>query len=232
MAEWVVSVHRRVEEVADWDDIAGGGLFASAAWLRAFAPDVPLFLVCVRDRSGAPVAAACACLAERPGVLAHGAEPGFAFKHPTAAVARPPDGELYPFLLVGPPRGYAGRLLLRGDDPAARREALAALLDGVRGAAAAAGARLVSFAFLSLDELAEVAALEPRLVPSFGFTDFRLPVDSFAGYLAARGSYRARNAVEREMRNFAGEGFATEVRRLGDVMHLAVPLIVGVTRKH
>jgi hypothetical protein len=230
-----VSRFGKLDEIPGWDTVAAiGGFYGGTTWLRfhevpaGWGGELPknLETIYVVLRDGSETIAVAPCyVANGPGAL-----PSL-----TDIWRQYPAGESqgYPMVHCGPPRGYAGRLLLRKDlDPAARKAAVSALVAEVKGIAAEHDAKSIAFGHLPSDEARELLACEPAMAPLFTHDDCSLAVPaSFDAYLQSM-RHKQRDNAKLSIRHFEEAGFRLERRPLAGILDGAVPLIGGHERKY
>ncbi len=243
-------------DMAAWDSLAGGDLYASSRWLRAvepiFAPYSAFVLVRDGGRRGRPVAGVAAYLVTDERAYLFLNPPRLVVSDPLhAALAERPEAERrrarelvaglapklarrYPVAVCVSPFTPAGGVV----GAAARPEVARRLLDGFMEVAASWAAR--STAFLSLREGSH-AALTATLrsgghVPSQLGARCSLPIRwrSFDHYLASLWRKR-RWKVRSELRAFEASGFRARVvygTRLREVTGDLAPLFANLQRKY
>lgn len=196
------------------------GYFYSAEWLPHFEQPNTSYLLVVDD--GRVVAAAvCQRLDEldepRPWIGHDVVTPFFGR---LAAIA-PPEGilprDLFPMLLVTPPRSRSNILAVASDlSPSAREQAVRALLRGLREHAESFSASVVAFPAMDLDATNELTERAPESIAGFAFADFQLALPaSFEEYLARLNAKR-RKAARVELKAFEERGYEVEQKSVSD----------------
>lgn len=189
----------------------GGTLGAEhvLGWLDAFERLGPTY---VKVSDGARTLAACPIYfhaGPKPFDLTLSYDPFAYFCGPAAdsAPLREAPAELfYPFVICGL-RGNRSTLLLRdGLDPELRRRVMGAMLEGARAVAEARGARLMTFPFLSCEEVRELCEASEDGIPALALVSPYLDVPaSFEEY-----RHRFRKRIQLETSAFERAGYVVQ----------------------
>ncbi|MFD8751687.1 GNAT family N-acetyltransferase [Kitasatospora sp. NPDC059577] len=202
-----VRVHDTLAAVpaADWATVAaGGGLYASHAWLTLVEQETPgrCHYLLAHDGAGPAGALPVYLTAREPNPYY---DPGSVFR--AAAPGR--DGR---YCLAGSRSGYRNRILLadRLTEPQ-RRATVAALLDRLAALAAAQGQEHAYLLYLDAPGLQQVGGYAEDVEPVLSYSGdawLDAPGSGFEDYLAALTATR-RKTTRKELRRFAERGLDT-----------------------
>ncbi|NEE34960.1 GNAT family N-acetyltransferase, partial [Streptomyces sp. SID7982] len=214
-------------EAGEWDALADGSFYSSAAWMRyqEAADGVTTRYVLVRDEHGRLAAAAPVYVVISEGSSMYA--PGRLFPE---LQDRP--GAAGRTVLVGNRRGYANRLLV-GGPPEHRGRAVKQLVDAVNLIAAEEADGRAWWLYLGDGDTEALLAHAPHPVPRLVAADcaITLPGTGFDDYLRG-GSGNMRRQIRKDREAFAGAGYTVSRTSLSESWPEISPLIASHQAHH